>query len=106
MPFYGITITSNKLENFNTDKERIAEAVLFLETKGAYLQDQHFEVQPQGRHLLHLHGLFTGEQFPFFPFAKQRQLGVNSKIEQIYDLKGWLKYIIKSSDEDPIWKYQ
>lgn len=109
-PFYGVTIVSNKIENYKDDSIRIGNAWNELAIRGYYDVVQGWEVQPNGRHLLHVHILAVPlttckEKQPFFSPAQQKALGVSVKIEKINSLAAWTKYIRKSPI-DAIWNYQ
>lgn len=64
--------------------------------KMGYIKDIDFEYDDQGR--LHIHGIILLRKG--FYRKKLCMKGYHIKLEQIYDEKGWLKYIHKSHKPD------
>jgi hypothetical protein len=111
MKFYGLTITSNKLESYKDDSLRISNVMQDLALRGYATTCDGWEVQPNGRHLLHVHSLMIPlstckETQPYLSTAYQKAKGINAKIEELVSLKLWTKYVTKQYGEDAIWTYQ
>lgn len=97
---YATTITCNKQVDFETDKATLEAALAWQKTaKDAIPLCYTYEVQPAGRHLLHLHGIVSCDKLPFFPQGKQKQMNVNVMNKEVYYEIGWKKYSNKSNDK-------
>lgn len=101
---YAITITNNYLVGFDRDLQQIEGVLDFINKRYKVTPDfGDYEVQPNGRHLLHYHGQYSKNIF--VPLGIQKKHGVNVFIKPTFN-ENWKGYSLKLTASDIIWRYQ
>lgn len=93
---YAITYRCHKKKD--ADERDLMEYMAYLITKGAIIEELYFEKDNETTYKgLHAHGIIKLTKR--FYRKKLMKEGYHLKLEELYDIEGWRKYIKKSQDK-------
>lgn len=104
---YGFTIKDLKTKETNLN-ESVYEFMVLKDwaKRGKIISKVYEDKRKDGsKARLHVHGVIEFDKKPFIQTLCKKGFAV--KLEEIYDLDGWIRYIDKNTDhQTPLFKYK